>query len=217
MTDEKTTIETEKGRATEATKPTTFNFAAAVMDRSYPEIDVPVYLDEKAAQELLSVYEERSQLETRIAKSKNTPSKLAERFNELTEKYDELRDSLKHKEFIVRVQGIAPEEQIKIEKLAYEAFPKEYTESINPVTGGITRTEVENPDRDAHFANLIRRAHLVSVTSPDGAVDVDWDDIEKVTTTFSRMPVLARAKVDEAINASTITVDFYRELVDEVF
>jgi len=212
MTDQKAAIAA-------VTSPTTFDFAAAVSDRSYPTIEVPIYLNERSIQTMLDIYKERSELELRIAgmKSENVPLEFAQRMNDLTELYDLTREELKGEEYVVKITGISPEETEELEQKSYEAFPREFTESVNPVTGGLVKTEVDSPARDKHFATLLRQAHLVSVTAPNGAVDTNFSDLDKVRAAFARMPMLARAKVDEAINASTILVDFYRELVDEVF
>jgi hypothetical protein len=87
----------------------------------------------------------------------------------------------------------------------------------NPITGQPIKTPIDNEDRDELITMLYRQAHLVSITSPKGEVDEDFVDIEKVRVMFARLPFVARAKVDQAIQKATIAVDFYRELTDEVF
>ena len=199
------------------TTPEKFDFAAAVLDRSYPEIEVPVYLDEKSAKQLVDVQKERDELMNRIARSKDPLPAWAEQLAALDEKHEELVESLKAQEYKVFIRGIAPEESIKLEEQSYEKFPREFEETLNPITGAKVRTELENENRDAEFVTLLRQAHLVSVTSPTGAVDDDFSNVEKVRSLFARLPLLARIKIDSAINESTVAVDFYRELVDEVF
>lgn len=199
------------------TKPETFDFAAAVLDRSYPEISVPIYLDEKNIKALIDITEQRNELMTRIANTQNPDVSWAERLAEIDARHDELIASLKAQEYTVNIRGVAPEQQLELEERSYIKHPAEYQESVSPITGVAVRTEIANDDRDAEFATLIRQAHLVSVVSPTGAVDADFSDIEKVRALFSRLPLLARLKIDTAINEATLTVDYYRELVDEVF
>ncbi len=43
-------VDEAKEAAVEATQPAVFNFAEAILDRSYPEFEVPIYLDEKKVQ-----------------------------------------------------------------------------------------------------------------------------------------------------------------------
>ena len=210
MTDPKTAVE-------QVTTPATFNFAEAIRDRSYPEIDVPVYLDEKSVSEMLSYLEEVTELEDRIANMKNPGLEMANRLEAAQEKHELFADIAKESQYIVRVRGIAPEKSIEISGLSDEAFPVEYTENFNPITNTTVRTPVESDDRDELMAMLLRQAHLVSITAPSGAVDTDFASIDKVRSIIKQLPMVARAKIDEAINRCTITVDFYQELVDEVF
>jgi len=212
------TMTDPKAAVAAITTPETFNFAAAVLDRSYARITVPVYLNERSIQSLVEIYKEREELENKIAKiGTNVPVEYATKLNDLTELYDLTRDELKSQEYSVVITGISPEEQLQLEEQSYETYPREYEETVNPLTGGRVKTEITNDEWSTHFTALLRQAHLVSVTAPNGAVDSDFTDLDKVKVTFARLPIMARAKVDEAINASTIQVDFYRELVDEVF
>lgn len=210
-------VEKAHAAAKAATTPETFDFAAAVLDRSYPEDDVAVYLDEKSIQSLLAVEQERNVLESRIAQSKNPSVEWANKLEELSDKYDALVDSLRSQRYLVKIRGISPEDSLKLEEQAFEAFPREYEDIPHPATGNPVKTEKEVPARDEHFASLIRQAHIVSITAPNGAIDSDFGDVEKVKSIWQRLPLVARAKLDQAINEATITVDFYRELVDEVF
>lgn len=213
MTDAKTLAE-------EATKPEVFNFAEAVLDRNYPEIEVPVYLDEKKVQSLVELLRERMELEIRAAKSAKPPVEVANRMSEIQTDIESLTEDLKASEYIVKIKGIAPEDHQKLDELANEKFPPVFEESTNPITGAPTKTEVENEERDNYFVATMRQAHLVSVTAPNGAVDDDFqgeENIAKVQKTFARLPYIARFKIDEAIKEATISVDFYREIANEVF
>lgn len=206
-----------KAAAEAALTPTTFNFAEAVLDRSYPEFDVPVYLDEASVQQLVENNSERLALEERIAHTKNPGVELAKKLEKLQKKYEDAVDTLRDKRYLVKIKGMSPEEQQRLEDSTYEEFPREYEETQSPVTGAVTRTELPNEKREEAFALLLRTGHIVSVTDPSGAVDADWSDKEKVRAMFARLPYVARVKIDEAITACTIAVDFYRELADEVF
>jgi hypothetical protein len=220
MTEKLTTdpdVEKAVASAAAATTPETFDFAAAVLDRSYPEVDVPVYLDEKKVQRMLAIDKERKELEIRISRTANPGVDQANQLDALSTEYDELVDALRSKRYLVRIKGISPERTIELEKETFEAFPKEFEETTHPLSGAIVKTEKESEERGELFAVLLRQAHIISVTAPNGAVDTNFDDIEKVKATWARLPLVARAKIDQAINESTIAVDYYRELVDEVF
>lgn len=218
--DIKTEAEIAEKLVAESTTPDEFNFAAAVLDRAYPEIKVPIYLNEKNVLRLITAIEERDALLERVAKlGDNHPSAedWADRLQVLDDEFTSAHDALKAEEYIVTIKGVSPEEREKIEKEAHEAFPLEYDESTHPLTGNKIKTEIPNDARDELAATLIRRAHLVSVQSPTGAIDSDFSTVDKVRIVISGLPLIARVKIDEAIKQSTLAVDYYRELVDEVF
>lgn len=219
MTELTTNPNVEKAVAAtkDATTPATFDFAAAVQDRSYPLIQVPVYLDERKIQRLLEITKEREDLEIRIAGSKKPSLEQADALVAIDDEYTKVVESLRDQRYTVTIQGIAPETAVEIEAKALEAFPRQYEESTHALTGAAIKTEIPEQKRDELHATLLRQAHIVQVEAPNGAIDADFSDVEKVKATWARLPFVARAKVDQAINESTISVDFYRELVDEVF
>jgi len=209
-------------KTVEALTPETFDFAQAVLDRDYPEIQVPVYLNEKKVQQLIDLLRERQELEIRASKTGGTkaPVDLAKRLGEIEKEHEKLTKELKAEEYIVSLKGIAPEDHDALHEAAKEIFPEEYTESTNPITGATIKTVIDSDERDEYLVATIRQAHLVSVTAPNGAVDADFKgeaNIAKVKRTFARLPYIARFKIDEAIKEANIAVDFYRELADEVF
>lgn len=204
--------------AEEATTRKNFNFANAVLDRAYPEIKVPIYLDEFKAQKLVDVTLDLKLLENRLTRAMGeTPVELAEELEKLTDQRDALAAELKAEEYIVTIRGISGDQTQKIEEKAYSEFPREYEESVSPLTGATVKEELPNDKRDEYYTNLLRQAHLQSITAPDGAVDDDFSDIEVVTATWRRLPLIAILKIDEAINKSRVAVDYYLELTDEVF
>ena len=211
--------ETAKAAAEAATTPTTFNFAEAVLDRSYPTIEVPVYLNENAIQRWMTAIREQDALELRLANTKADSHTVeqADKLAAVDEEINRLADELRSERFTVTIRGISPEKQQELEDKSFEEFPREFEDSVHPLSGAVLKTEKESAERQQYFATLLRQAHLVSVTAPNGAKDEDFADLEKVRLTWANLPLLARAKVDEAINESTITVDFYREIADEVF
>lgn len=213
---------TDVVKATEAAlTPATFDFAKAVLDRDYPEIKVPVYLNERKAQRLVDVTVRLLELDQRVTSKTHKASKEdADKLSALQEEHDQLADELKAEEYTILIRGISPEESLELEDVAYAKFEREYDETVHPLSGQTVKTEKENDKRDEFYATLIRQAHIVSVTAPNGAIDTDFkgeDNLEKVRVTWARLPFLARVKVDNAINDSKVSVDYYRELADEVF
>lgn len=195
----------------------TFDFAAAVQGRSYPEFDVPVYLNEKSIQKLLAADREREELETRIALTPKPTVKQAKELDALQTARETIVDELRAERYLVKIKGISTEVAVGLEDKTFEEFPREYDESTHHLTGATVRTEKPNSEREELFASLLRQAHIVSVTAPNGAIDDDFSDLEKIKATWARLPFVARVKVDQAIQEATISTDFYNELADEVF
>ena len=198
-----------------------FSFAAAVNDRAYPEIDVPIYLDEAAAREFVTLQKEREVLDAKMIKADalgqgKVASSAATAVAELEEKIDAVRDLLDRSRVVVRVRGVAPSDTDALRTEAFQAFPVEYDEVVSPITGAVTKTEKPNPERDSYYAALIRHAHIVSVTAPDGAEDSGFS-VDELTATWSKLPIVARVKIDDAINDTVVSVDFYRDMVSPVF
>jgi hypothetical protein len=204
--------ESAKDRVSES-----FDFAAAVLDRNYPEISVPVYLDEKKIKQLMDSNIQKTELETRVGLDDDPGETALEALEAHTVAHRALMKEVREQEYTVNIRGIAPEEQQKLEAETFVMYPREYKETVSPITGAHVKTDIPNEERELEFATRLRQAHLVSVVSPSGAVDSDFSNLEKVRTTFARLPLLARVKIDTAINEATIAVDFYRDLVDEVF
>lgn len=196
--------------------PATFDFLEAVNDRSYPEDDVIIFLDDQKIKEYIDLYNRRAMVEAKFAKAPKSV-KLAEEHAALDDEYNALVEKLQDSKYIVKIRGIAPDANQKLEDKALEEFPTEYDEVVSPITAVVTKTEKPNPKFQAYYATLLRQAHLVSVTAPNGAVDADWESSDKVAAMMGKLPFLARTRVDEAINEATITADFYQVLVDPVF
>ena len=207
--------------AKEAIKREKFSFAAAVNDRAYPEIDVPIYLDEAAARDFLTLQKEREAIDAKMIKANalgqgGPATDAANKAAELEAQIDALRERLNDSKVVVRVKGVAPSETDELRKQAFESFPVEYDEAVSPITGAVTKTEKPNDKRDSYYASLIRHAHIISVTAPDGAVDDDFT-VDELAATWAKLPIVARVKIDDAINETVVAVDFYRDLVDPVF
>lgn len=216
-------VEQAQELAKAATAPETFDFAAAVLDRDYPEVTVPVYLNEKKIRRLLDLQKQRDDILARASlldkadRPENATNDLVDTLELLDMEYDELIEDLKGEKYTMHLRGISPEDSLAIQDKAFEAFPKEFEEHTHPLTGTPIKTLVQNEERDVYQAALYRQAHIVDVVRADGAVDANWSDLEKVKKMFLQMPALARHKVDEGIELATISTDFYRELTDEVF
>lgn len=208
--------------ASESVSKGKFKFIQAVTDRDYPEIDVPIYLNDHKALQLIESTREMVALDNTVSNlGDKAPESMLDKLAKASETHDALVDELRAEAYIVKIKGVSPETLVEIEDRVFAEFPQEFEEIASPIPNApAIKREVENPKRDELHATLIRQAHLVSVTAPDGAVDDDFEgpeNEEMVRATWLRIPPVARIKIDQAINDSKVAVDYYRELADEVF
>lgn len=204
--------------AQSATQRGTFSFAQAVQDRNYPEVDVPVYLDEKLVQRLVDLNAELAEIDFDSSAMDRVPVEVADKYNAARDARDEVLDALRASKYTVHVKGISPERTEELENQSYEIVPKDIEETINPITGQIVKIERPSEDRDAVFSSLLRLEHIQWIEDPAGNRDDSIvNNLEALAATWKRLPLVARVKIDEAITDTTIAVDFYRDLVDEVF
>ena len=207
-----------KTLAENATTRETFNFVDAVNNRAYPEITVPVLLNERGAQRLVELRKDIEQLDYDIAREKNAAvqEELTKQKGALIEELDRTTTQLRAETYKVLVKGVGTDRIEELQKQAFEQFPVEYEESVSPITGATVKTEVPNEKRGRYFTTLVRHAHIVSITAPTGAVAEEMS-IEELGAAWSKMPIAARERIDQAINDCTLAADYYLELVDEVF
>lgn len=186
-----------------------FSFADAITDRAYPEFRVPVHLDEAKVQRLLEISDKLENLDDSI-----TPEKL----EELQEEHDGLADQINKDAFHVVVRGIAPDVYDSVRDTAYGVYPAEFEEGEHVVTGMPWKREIPNDERMDYYLNLLRMKHIVYIENAKGQKDDSFlADAAAFSGVWSKLPRVARVKIDEAIQKSVISVDYYRELADEVF
>lgn len=211
------TEQTPQELAESAIERKSFNFAATVQDRAYPEVKVPIYLDEDEALQLIEIGEQLNQLDVDIARAKGDRKiALVGKQVELVKRRDALAEKLRGEAYTVTVRGISTEAIEALQEQADAAFPTEVEEVVSPITGATSKVEKPNPKQERYFTSLLRHAHIVSIVDPSGAV-ADPMTVDELAATWSRMPVAARVRIDQAINKCSIAADIYRELVDEVF
>lgn len=198
-----------------ALKKGNFDFLAAVTDRAYPTIDVPVYLDEVKVQELIKLDDAIAELDDKAKESYSAKDFLADQ-GKLISRRDELKEELNAGAYHFIVQGISQERLNQIEEEVEGAFPTEYEEIESPITGAKSRVAQDNPKRDEFNVNLTRYSYIKAIRDSQGN-EADSMDISQFVLMWNRLPLLSRVKVDIAIQEATIATDFYKQLADEVF
>lgn len=212
------TEQTPEALVSAATTEQTFDFAQAVMDRAYPEFDVQILLDEDHAAQYIEKRDQIEPLDIAIAKAADPKRKkalIAEQ-QKIVAEVDELHGEMRKQMYTVHIKGISTERVEEIQNEALEQFPIEHEESVSPITGATNRVEIPSEKRERYFTTLLRHAHVVSITSPSGARSRALT-VDEFGASWARMPLAARNQIDRAINKASMTVDYYRDVVDEVF
>ena len=204
--------------AKEPLKRKNFNFAEMIRDRTYPEIIVPVYVDEAKALRLVEITERETAIDMKVARQKGakpTDEQVAE-FGRLSDERDSLIEEMNRTRYLATVRGFSPSDRQKMLDAAFEEFPLEYEEFSNPITGTVTKKEIDNPKRFMHYSDLLWNTAIVRLVAADGA-EAEPLTVEDSHALRLMLPDATRRAVDEAIEKVQMASDWYRGIADEVF
>lgn len=176
-----------------AASPTTFSIIDRMQNRGMPEDDVVIYLNEKLAWVLAKLEE------------KHNNTRREEDLPELEADIASVREALAKDRYVVSMRGITNEAYDAVVDEAVEAYPYEYTEEFNPLSGRKIKDIVPSPERDDLFNNLFLSQVIVKFTDPNGAVDENitpelvaqikkiapLDAIRRITNTATEMRMIA--------------------------
>lgn len=141
----------------------TFDLAAVLAGRDYPEIEVPVYFNEKLGFSISVLIDAIAVAET--VGDKKQAEKLQKELNALVK-------SVESERYVVTVTGIPSRVRNNILKSVYEAHPEK--------TDMFGRPE-KNMEREELFVKELWVASIVKITAPDGAeVFVDAQEVENL-------------------------------------
>lgn len=198
----------------EAKKPGVFNIVNALKERAYPHDDVVVYLDEQSAYEA-SVLTERIEELNKEVLILATPE-LQEELDTLTRQRKILLDSIESSKYIFKIVGVSEGKRDELMKKAAKRFPIEYKEDKNPFSGEVTRTELENDERDRYFTNLIWQAHIAKITDPEGNLQ-EGVSLDDVAVLRDALPIASQGKINQAVEKIRNATALFLYSVDEDF
>jgi hypothetical protein len=199
----------------QAKKPGTFNILNVLKDRAYPETDVTVYLDEKAAY-LAAEMNEKVKLALAELESGEENKELEDKLENLEESREVLISKLKDSAYTFKIVGISEGTREDVIKKCEEKYPTQYTESKNPITGEAIKSEVPDENRAEMLMNLIWQSHIVSITSPDGEVQ-EGISIEDASEIRRALPIASSAIISQAIEKIRTATVMFMLTVDEDF
>lgn len=162
-----------------------FDLGAILQGRSFPELEVPFYLDEAAALKL----SRRERLVNRLdLLGKEDEAK------EMAEEIESLKQAIKDSRYVYYLRGISNKARQDLLKKATDQFPKE-----RDFLGNVQ----ENDERDELFTALLWHAMSIKIEAPDGSVQLD-PSYEQVQSFRELLPTSALSAIQDGINELTM-------------
>lgn len=202
----------------EAKSPAKFNIVDAIKDRGYPSDEVVIFLDEDTAYRAASIQEKIKLLDFG-ANKKDTAEQIAEREderNKLIEERDSISQKLSESKYIFKLRGISEGQRDEIFQNVGKEIPAQFNVERNPLTGEKEKTEIENPERDKLFTNMLWAAYIEKIVGPDGA-EQEGISLEDASQLRYSLPVAGVQKINECIEKLRIAAAAFMYEVDEDF
>lgn len=195
----------------------TFNIVDVVKGRGYPTDNVNVYFDEQLAYQAAILREQINTLQLDADNVLDEERKaIEENLKKMKELFDETLEKLRESRYVFIISGISEGQRETIYKKSIEKFPVEYEESKNPFSGESTKTEIENPDRDKLFTNMLWEASIQKIISPDGS-EQEGISLKDVYTLREGLPLTANSLINNAIDKVRAATATFLLSVDEDF
>lgn len=215
MSEEEEIIETVK----QAKAPGTFKIMDALRERAFPTEEVEVYLDEESAYFASQIDEQLKELQKKIDKSSDSNPALKElnkKYEEVLAQKDALVEEIGGSKFVFHLMGISEGKREDLYDLCLKKYPMQYENERNPLTGQAEKKEVDNPDRDKYFTNLVWESHIFKIVSPDGSVQegITYDEAVELRRS---LPLSATSHITNAIEKLRTATAVFLMTVNEDF
>jgi hypothetical protein len=194
----------------EAKAPGTFNILDVLEERAYPREEVVVYLNEQLAYDAAQIQEKIDEL------SKSKSLEVQDEIDELIAKRDKIVEELESQKYVFSIVGISEGLREDIMNESAEKFPIKYRENKNPLTGELTREEIEDKDRDRLFTNSLWHNQIEKITASNGAVQekITMKDVEALR---SKLPIAGIGAITQSIEKLRISTAVFMMSVNEDF
>ena len=164
----------------EQLNPKTFDLIGVLSGRDYPELEVPVYFNEKLGFEIHRIQKKIREAELRAD---------SEAIKALDAEKDALVKSAVSEKYVVTLQGIPEEVYRSILSKVEEEFPNEtdFVGNVKP-----------NPKGDSLFTRKLWEAYLREVTAPDGTKNFVGE--KEVDALIAKAPAAAQEAITGGIS-----------------
>ena len=183
----------------EAKAPGTFNIVNVLQNRSYPETQVSVVLDEGLVYQAAILNEDIEELENKLSVSKSS-EKVKAKLDDLINKRDSMREELFKSMHTFYLMGIAEGSREKLYADARKKYPIEYMpkNDLSGILSGDSREEKESPERDSLFTDYLWQSHIKKIVNNDGDEQSDFS-YATISAMRNNLPLSATIIINEAI------------------
>lgn len=201
-----------------AKAPGTFSIVNAIKERAYPTDDVIVFLDESVAYKAAIVQEEIDSLDYSASKDEDDEafkSRESKR-EELVAQRDSILEKLAESKYIFTLRGISEGKREEIFAEVGKVIPAEIKEERNPITGEVTTTEVDDPERNKLFTDMLWANYIERIVAPNGDIQNGVSN-EEANELRKSLPLASVQKINECIDKLRVATAAFMYEVDEDF
>lgn len=201
--------------AAEAKKPGVFNIVDVLNNRGYPKDEVDIVLDDNLVYAAARTNEAIKEIDKKLDSSPTDADLLAGR-EQLINARDAAVKAIADAKYVFTITGISEGKRDEIMTSVQEAFPIQYEETTNPLSGKVTREEVDNPERNKLYVLKLWSAHIEKITSPDGNVQLGLTE-DEADALRKLLPIAGSAKITESIERLRVASAMFILGTDEDF
>ena len=204
----------------EAKRPGKFNIVDAVKERAYPVDEVEIFIDEdvafKAAELDERINKISESLDNKKALSKNDVDKVLKQREEILSAKEKLVEEMGGSRYVFQIMGISEGTRQDLFDKAVAKYPIKEDKNRNPFTGQMEKNEIEDPERDRFFTDLLWQAHIKKIIAPDGS-EQDGISVEDATELRRNLPLASATKISESVQKVRAASALFMMSVNEDF
>lgn len=195
----------EKARSQEV-----FNLLDVIRDEGFPKDIVSIVIDKRSAYE---AYKLEEQLEEIMASDDEVKDSDVAPIREKIASLVKTIDASRHE---VHLVGISEGKREELIEQSLEKFPRQYREKSGIIKGVSEEVEIDSPERDEYFTDLLWVNSIEKIVAPDGREQTHLTP-ETVRELRSELLLPVNAKITTAIEKLRIGTAAFIATTDEDF
>lgn len=203
-----------------AKAPGKFNIVDVVKGRSYPTDEIEIFIDEQVAFRAAELDEKINKISESLDKKKSLSKKeiddIMKQRDEIMSAKEKIVEEMGGSRYIFHIMGISEGDRQDLFDQAVAKYPIKEDKTRNPFTGQMEKNEVESPERDRFFTDLLWQAHIKKIVAPDGS-EQDGISLEDATELRRNLPLASTTKITEAVQKIRAATALFMMSVNEDF